>query len=141
MNRVSSKTVPKTPFKLWWQMKLVLRHLHIWGCPTEAIIYNPHERKLDTRTISCHFISYPERSKGYKFYFSNRTTKIMEISWAKFLEDDNRSGSTPPRQNDFEEEHFIIHESFIDLSIDTRNTLQPVIEPIAQPQELHAQPI
>ncbi|KAJ9547196.1 hypothetical protein OSB04_019739 [Centaurea solstitialis] len=29
-----------------------LNHLHVWGCPAEARAYNPHERKLDSRTIN-----------------------------------------------------------------------------------------
>ena len=51
LNRVPSKAVPKTPFELWTGRKPSLRHIHIWGCPAEARIYNPHEKKLDSRTI------------------------------------------------------------------------------------------
>ena len=47
LNRVPSKAVPKTPFELWTSKKSSLRYLHIWGCPVEVRIYNPHERKLD----------------------------------------------------------------------------------------------
>ena len=52
LNRVPSKVVPKTPFELWTGRKPSLRHIHIWGCPAKARIYNPHEKKLDSRTIS-----------------------------------------------------------------------------------------
>lgn len=41
-----------------------LRHLRIWGCQAEVREYNPHEKKLDARTISGLFIGYPEKSKG-----------------------------------------------------------------------------
>ena len=39
LNRVPSKTVSKTPIKLWTKRKPSLRHLHVWGCPTEAKVY------------------------------------------------------------------------------------------------------
>ena len=61
MNRVASKVVPKTPFELWTGRKPILRHIHIWGYPAEARIYNLHEKKLDSRTISGHFIGYPDK--------------------------------------------------------------------------------
>jgi hypothetical protein len=47
LNRVSTKAVPKALFELWTGRKSSLKHLHVWGCPTEARIYNPHENKLD----------------------------------------------------------------------------------------------
>ncbi|KAL6328467.1 hypothetical protein AAG906_038342 [Vitis piasezkii] len=71
LNKVPSKAVPKTPFELWTGRKPSLRHIYIWGCPAEARIYNPHEKKLDSRTISGYFIGYPDKSKGYRFYCPN----------------------------------------------------------------------
>ena len=63
-----------------------IKHLHIWGCPTEAWPYRPHERKLDLRTISCYFVGYVERSRGYKFY--NPTLRsFFEMENARFLEE------------------------------------------------------
>ena len=52
LNRVPSKAVPKPPYELWTGRKPSLRHIHIWGCPAEVRVYNPHEKKLDARTIS-----------------------------------------------------------------------------------------
>jgi len=68
LNRVPSKAVNKTPYELWTSKRPNIKHLHIWGCPTEARPYGPHERKLDSRTISCYFVGYAECSRGYKFY-------------------------------------------------------------------------
>eukprot|EP00253_Pinus_taeda_P032487 PITA_32487 len=68
--------------------KLSLRHMRVWGCPSEVRIYNPQEKKLDPRTISGYFIGYVERSKGYKFYCPSHNTKIVESRNAKFLEND-----------------------------------------------------
>ncbi|XP_074288427.1 uncharacterized protein LOC141613585 [Silene latifolia] len=52
LNRVPSKAVSKTPFELFKGWKPSLRHIRIWGCPSEVRVYNPQEKKLDPRTIS-----------------------------------------------------------------------------------------
>ena len=46
LNRVPNKVVPKTPFKLWTNRKLSLRHFHVCGCSIEARVYNPQEKKV-----------------------------------------------------------------------------------------------
>ncbi|KAL5738482.1 hypothetical protein ACOSP7_031243 [Xanthoceras sorbifolium] len=48
--------------------KNYLKHFNIWGFPAEARPYRPHEKKLDSKTVSSYFIGYSERSRGYKFY-------------------------------------------------------------------------
>ena len=63
LNKVPSKSVIKTSFELWIVRKPSLRYLHVWGCQTEVKIYNPHERKVDSRTTSGFFIGYQEKSK------------------------------------------------------------------------------
>ena len=68
LNRVPTKAAAKTPYELWVGRKPSLKHLHVWGCPAEARPYKPHERKLDSKTVSSYFIGYAERSRGYKFY-------------------------------------------------------------------------
>ena len=93
LNRVPSKSVSSTPFELWTSRKPSLRHLHIWGCPAEIRVFNPHEKKLDPRTISGYFIGYPEKSKGYRFYCPNHSMRIVESGNAKFLENSEISGS------------------------------------------------
>jgi hypothetical protein len=67
--------------------------MRIWGCPSEVRIYNPQEKKLDSRIISGYFIEYAERSKGYRFYCPSLKTRIVESRNAKFLEDHLISGS------------------------------------------------
>ena len=58
LNRVPTKAVPKTPFELWKNWKPSLQYMRVWGCPSEVRIYNPHEKKLDPRTLSGFFIGY-----------------------------------------------------------------------------------
>jgi hypothetical protein len=70
INCVPSKLVSKTPYEYRTGRKLSINYLHMWGCPTEAKIFNPQLGKLDPKTISFHFIGYLEKSKGYQFYCS-----------------------------------------------------------------------
>ena len=93
LNKIPSKAVPKTPFELWTGRKPSLRHLHVWSCPAEARMYNPHEKKLDSRTVSGYFIGYPEKSKGYRFYCPNHSSRIIETGNARFIENSKVSGS------------------------------------------------
>ena len=86
LNGVLGKAVPKTPFELWTNRRPSTRHLHVWGCQAEIRIYNPQERKLDARTISGYFISYPEKSKGYMFYCPTHSMKIVKTGNARFIE-------------------------------------------------------
>ena len=88
LNRVFTKAVPLTPFELWTGRKPSLNHLKVWGCPAEVKLYNPTLSKLDSRTTRCYFVSYPEHSKGYRFYNPNGGTRIVESQTAKFLEFD-----------------------------------------------------
>lgn len=97
LNRVPSKSVPKTPYEIWTKKGLSLKYLRVWGCPAEAKNFYPELSKLDSRTISCYFVGYPERSKGYRFYCPSHTTRIIETRHAEFLECGNLSGSGKPR--------------------------------------------
>jgi hypothetical protein len=50
LNWVLSKSVPKIPFELWTGRKPSLKYLHVWGCATEAKLFNPQQKKLDHKT-------------------------------------------------------------------------------------------
>jgi len=94
---------PKTPYELWIGRKPRLRHIHVWGCPSEVKVYNPHEKKLDVRTISGFFIGYPKMSKGYRFYCPNHSTRIVESGNARFIENGQFSGSEKSQKVDIVE--------------------------------------
>ncbi|KAK2988306.1 hypothetical protein RJ640_011977 [Escallonia rubra] len=55
--------------------------------------------------------SYPERSKGFRFYRPSHTTRIVETRHAVFFEDAEYSGSCTPRIINLEEiqDHVSIH--------------------------------
>ena len=128
LNRVPSKAVPKTPFELWTGRKPSLRHIHIWGCPAKARIYNPHEKKLDSRTISGYFIGYPNKLKGYRFYCPSHSVRIVETGNARFLENGEISGSNEPRKVDVEEIRVDIPPLFLPQEIILPQPVQQVEE-------------
>ena len=103
LNRVPTKSAPKTPYELWTKRKLTLNYLRVWGCRGEASIFNPQLKKLDPKTVSCYLVGYPLKSKGYHFYCPDRFTKFVETSHAVFLESGEISGSSQPRKIDLEE--------------------------------------
>jgi hypothetical protein len=84
LNRVPSKLVHKTPFEMWTDKKLTLNYLHVWGYPAEAKLFNSSIGKLDPKIVSCHFIGYPDKSKGFRFYCPDRYIKIVETRHAVF---------------------------------------------------------
>lgn len=85
LNRVPTKAATKTPNELWTSRKPSLKHFHIWGCPAEARPYQPNERKLDSKIVSSYFISYAERSRGYKFYDPTLKTNFETGTATLFL--------------------------------------------------------
>ena len=103
LNSVSSKSMPKTPYELWIEIVPSLNHFRVWGSPAEAKVFNPNIRKLDHKTVSCHFIGYPEKSKGFCFYCPDRHTKFVKMRHAVFLEDEMIRGSMVAREINLEE--------------------------------------
>jgi hypothetical protein len=125
LNRVLSKSVSKTPYEMWTDRKPTLNYLYVWDCPAKARIFNPSIGKLDPKTVSCYFIGYLDKSKGFCFYCPNRYIKIMETRHVIFLEDEvirgarylerydlRRSGSVCPlrwSQNHFSRCLLLLH--------------------------------
>jgi len=146
LNKVLSKAVNKTPYELWTNKRPSLKHLHIWGCPDEARPYKSHVRKLDSRTVSCYFVSYVEQSRGYKFY-DPTSRSIFEVGNVIFLKDVEFGGERKIRNVIFDEESIIDNDKvFVPIIIqDTiieqgNNENPPQIQPIEQtqqPQECH----
>ena len=88
---------------MWTGRKPSLRHLYVWSCPAKARIYNPHKRKLESQTVSGYFIGYPEKSKGYRFYCPNHSSRIIETGNARFIENGEVSGSADKQIMDINE--------------------------------------
>jgi hypothetical protein len=108
LNQVPSKSMSKMLYELWTECKPSINYLCVWGCSVEAKIFNQNAGKLEPKTVSCHFIGYPEKSKGFCFYCPNRHTKYVEMRHAVFLEDEMMKGSTVPREISLEEKQVYV---------------------------------
>jgi hypothetical protein len=84
LNRVPIKSVSKISYELCTGHKPSINYLCVWDCPAEAMIFNPNTDKLEPKTESCHFIGYPEKFKGFRFYCPDRHTKYVEIKHVIF---------------------------------------------------------
>ncbi|RDX62836.1 hypothetical protein CR513_58793, partial [Mucuna pruriens] len=61
-------------------MSFFFTRVTLGRCP-----YRPHERKLDSRTVSCYFVGYAERSRGYKFYDPTSRSFFLKRKMRGFL--------------------------------------------------------
>ena len=90
LNRVPSKSVSSTPYKLWTRRKPNLAHLRPWG--SAAFVHDPSSKfgKLGPRGKKCIFIRYPEHSKRYVFIGKQADGSIskLESRDVTFLEND-----------------------------------------------------
>ena len=98
----------------------LIKPLTCGGSPAKAKVFNPNIGKLDPKTVSCHFIGYLEKSKGFCFYCPNRHTKFVETRHAVFLEDEMIRGSMVAREIDLKVKRVytltpMIHEPFFSL--------------------------
>jgi hypothetical protein len=80
----------------------------VWGSPDEAKVFNPNIRKLDSKTVSYHFIGYPEKSKGFHFYCLDRCTNFVETRHAVILEDEMMRGGMVARKIVFEKKRVCV---------------------------------
>jgi hypothetical protein len=85
----------------------------VWGSLAKAKVFNPTVAKLDPKIVSCHFIGYPERSKSFRFYCPDRSTKFIETRHAVFLEDEMIRESGTVRKIDLEEKRVYTPNSVI----------------------------
>ena len=82
LNRVPSKSVPKTPYEMWKGVKPIVNHICIWGCP--AHVLKGKMTKLESHTQMCLFNGYPKGKRGYYFY-NNEEQKVFVSTNAKFI--------------------------------------------------------
>jgi hypothetical protein len=73
LNHVTSKSVEKTPYELWFGRVLNMYFIKIWGC--EAYVKQLMSDKLSPRSDKCISVGYPKETKWYYFYykFENKT--------------------------------------------------------------------
>jgi hypothetical protein len=141
LNRVPSKSVPKTPYELWIGRVPSLNHLRVWGSPAEAKVFNPNIAKLDTKTASCYFIGYLDRSKGFHFYTPNRYTKFVEMRHAVLLEDEMMRGSMVALKIDLEEKRVHVPSPTIpEVAVQAPVVTPPVTTMCEDPEPIRQEP-
>lgn len=69
----------------------------------EVRIYNPQEKKPDSRTTNGFFIGCLKKSKGYKFYYPSHSMRIVETKNTRFIENGVISWSVEPHKVEIEE--------------------------------------
>jgi hypothetical protein len=97
-------------------------------------VFNPNIGKLDPKTMSCHFIGYSKKLKGFRFYCLDRYTKFVETRHAVFLEDEMMRGSMVARKIDFKEKRVcvptsMIQEPFFKLPVFLAPTVRDTVVP------------
>ena len=75
LNRISSKSIPTMPYKMWHDKKSSLDYLKIWRCP--AYVKRQRSDKLEARSMRANFIKYSKKLLGYYFYFSKDHNMFM----------------------------------------------------------------
>jgi hypothetical protein len=90
-------------YELSTRHKPSLNYLHVWGCPAEAKIFNQNAGKMEPKTVSYHFIGYPEKFKGFRFYCPDKHTKYVEMRHAIFSDHEMMRGSNMPQEISLEE--------------------------------------
>ena len=77
LNRVPSKSMLKTPYELWIGRVPSLNHLHVWGSPAEAKVFNPNIGKLDPKNSKLLFHWLPKKSQ--KVFISTVQIDIQSL--------------------------------------------------------------
>ena len=90
LNKVSSKSVNKTPNEMWTEHKSVLSHLRILG--RQVYVKCLKTNKLKPRSDKYLFVSYPKEIKGYYFYLANEQ-KMFVSNRTVFLKKNFEEGT------------------------------------------------
>ena len=62
LNMVISKSIPKTPMKMWIGRNVNLSHIHIWSCLTYVL--KQSSNKLDAKSELYSFVGYPKGTRA-----------------------------------------------------------------------------
>ena len=85
-NRVHSKKIKVSPYKLWNGRKPNLDYTKVWGCLAFYRVVDPKRTKLGLRTMKSMFVGNAENSKAYRLFNLSSNT-IVESRDVKFIED------------------------------------------------------
>ena len=74
----TSAVIDSTPYEYWYNEKLKVDHLRVWGCVAYVHIQKDKRKALGWHMEKCIFIGYPEGMKAWKFW--NPVTRKVIIS-------------------------------------------------------------
>ncbi|KAK8685928.1 hypothetical protein V6N13_124959 [Hibiscus sabdariffa] len=100
LNRVPSKSVQKTPHKMWTGKRPSMSFMKIWGC--KAYVKHQMSTKLEPKSHKFTFVGYPKETKGYYFY-NHKENKVFVARTGVFLEKDFLSSKEDRRNIELEE--------------------------------------
>ena len=90
-NRVLSKKIQSSLYKLWNGRKPHLNYFKVWGCIAYIRVLDPKRTKLGPRAVKNVFVGYAVNSKAYRLLdlSSNTIVKLrdMEFIENKFIND------------------------------------------------------
>ena len=75
----------KSPHELLWKVKLVVRHLKVFGCVCYVFVPDHLSRKFEKKAIRCIFVGYDDASKGWRC--CDPTTEKAELPNSEGLEE------------------------------------------------------
>ncbi|KAL0378366.1 UNVERIFIED_CONTAM: Retrovirus-related Pol polyprotein from transposon TNT 1-94 [Sesamum radiatum] len=116
LNIAPSKSVPQTPYEIWYGKPASYKYLRVWG--SSAYVKRLVGDKLDSRSSLCRFIGYPKETAGYYFY-DPAEQKIFISRNAVFLEKNFPSDSR--------DDEVLIEESNEEPHRDTTISFEPTV--------------
>ena len=127
LNKMSSKSVDKTPYEIWTGCKPVLSHLRIWGCPVYIMCLKTD--KLGLKSDRYLFVGYPKKTKRYYFYLTTEQ-KVFVSSWAVFLEKEFLGEGANACKIELDEVHEVEGLTHTELELLGETNSEPIEPPL-----------
>jgi len=83
-NRVPSKKIKVSSYKLWNGRKPNLDYIKVWGCLVFYRVIDPKRTKLRPRAMKSVFVGYVENSKAYRLLDLSSNT-VVESRDVEFI--------------------------------------------------------
>ncbi|KAL0462287.1 UNVERIFIED_CONTAM: hypothetical protein Slati_0116300 [Sesamum latifolium] len=116
LNIAPSKTVPQTPYEIWYGKPASYKYLRVWG--SSAYVKRLVGDKLDSRSSLCRFIRYPKETVGYYFY---------DPSEQKFLSRENAVFLKKGFPADSQRDEVLLEESSEEPQHDNATSFEPSV--------------
>ncbi|KAK8669722.1 hypothetical protein V6N13_107146 [Hibiscus sabdariffa] len=100
LNRVSSKSVQKTPHEMWTGKRPSMSFMKVWGC--KAFVKHQMSTKLEPKSHKCTLVGYLKETKGY-YFFNPKENKLFVAQTRVFLEKEFLSNNGNGRNIELEE--------------------------------------